>query len=169
MSELKYDKKLIEQLKEIASLSTHSSRDLLTVYNEMYSADEIIEKLQRDKKRLKEKLLWRGHHRHYLYIIGEEISCFFEQHYSGFIKVGVTGDPKNRLKALQNSNPRPLSFILILGCNTKFHAEVLEAGLHSKLSHHSIKNEWFSYNKYTRSWIEKIKKSGLENVTGKFK
>lgn len=109
----------------------------------------------------------KNYFRHYLYIISEEIDSYCNS-YSGFIKIGITANPRERIKALQCSNPRGLKFQAVYGFNYKFQAVVFEAGLHSLLRHHAAKNEWFYWNAHTEKWVNKIKEANLSCVTGEF-
>ena len=104
---------------------------------------------------------------HYVYVIGEECDVTFDI-FSGYMKVGITNNPHSRMKHLQCSNPRRLSFLCILAFDTKFHAEVVEKGLHSLMENNQTINEWFVFNKYTHKWLERIRNMGVKNVTERF-
>ena len=108
-------------------------------------------------------LTQKKYFRHYLYVIGQDTHSYCGS-YSGFIKIGISCNPKARLKALQTSNPRELYFLHIYDLDHKFQAVIFEAGLHKLLSHHLCKNEWFYWNKYTEKWIEKLKDSNFNTV-----
>lgn len=101
--------------------------------------------------------------KHYLYVIGEGCDVYCRC-YEGYIKVGISNNPKNRLKDLQCANPRSLKFLLVLGLRNKYQADFFECGVHAKMSNHLVKNEWFAYNQYTDNWIKKLSKC-FPNVT----
>ncbi len=58
-----------------------------------------------------------------------------------FCKIGISKDPKSRKRALQTSNPHPLTISLVL--NTDKNAVTLEKSLHKHFRKHCRQGEWF--------------------------
>lgn len=104
---------------------------------------------------------------HYLYFIGHNIESEFGK-YSGYVKVGISNNPRARLKDLDNAGPVKLKLILVLKLTSKVQAELLEAGVHSKLNSYREKGEWFRYSQHTLKWINKTKRSGYPIVTSEW-
>jgi hypothetical protein len=61
----------------------------------------------------------------------------------GPLKIGITKDPKNRLRALNTGNPAPLNIQLLLECSPCF-ARMVEQQAHRSLEAYKIKGEWFT-------------------------
>lgn len=59
----------------------------------------------------------------------------------GYIKIGITRDPKKRIDSIRNSLPVELSVIKVLPVKDY---RVTERELHNKYIHKHVKNEWFT-------------------------
>ena len=70
----------------------------------------------------------------YIYIIHQGESRLF--------KIGVSNDPKRRLRALQTGNPHPLTLLRAFKCST-MSAYRAEAAIHQHLAASRRKGEWF--------------------------
>jgi len=64
---------------------------------------------------------------------------YFIQSEDGYIKIGKSRKPYERLKTLQNSNPHKLRIVLLIPDNS----EKLEQKLHEKFKLYRYQNEWF--------------------------
>lgn len=59
------------------------------------------------------------------------------------VKIGLSNNPKRRLKALQTGNPRKLTLRGTVKTSSRRDAFALERQLHSKYKDKSINGEWF--------------------------
>ena len=67
----------------------------------------------------------------------------------GSIKVGVTSNPADRLRALQTGNPIALSMEYLLTTTDKQAAYLLEQRIHKCFSFIRLKGEWFDNLAYS--------------------
>jgi hypothetical protein len=81
--------------------------------------------------------------RSYVYIIG--------QAHDGPVKIGVSTKPRNRLHALQASNPAKLRIL------AKFRGDRdLEAAVHRLLGAYRLQGEWFERSVAVRTFIDNV-------------
>lgn len=59
------------------------------------------------------------------------------------VKIGMSDDPKKRIKQLQTGNPSVLRLLISIKCESRKHALELEKTLHRMLLNKNILNEWF--------------------------
>lgn len=62
----------------------------------------------------------------------------------GYIKIGVSNNVNKRLDSLQTGNPRKLTLMASIKCDTPNNAYRLEKKLHKKFKSQCIRGEWFS-------------------------
>ncbi len=72
-------------------------------------------------------------YKRYVYVAKEEIS--------GRIKIGISKDPEQRIKALNTGNPEEL--ILVAQFEAKKKGYQSEKDVHSLLKEHKVRSEWF--------------------------
>ena len=82
--------------------------------------------------------------RHFIYIIAQQGSLDQDILGDSFYKIGNSKNPKNRLKALQTSNPSQLNLVLEYETDYKDEALFLERELHNFFAPFREKGEWFS-------------------------
>lgn len=70
---------------------------------------------------------------------------FIQQGQSGPIKIGVSDDPKQRLKSLQTGSPHSLH---LRDAAPVPEDQRLESALHKKLEHRRLNGEWFEIAEY---------------------
>jgi T5orf172 domain len=64
----------------------------------------------------------------------------------GVMKIGVSQDPRSRLKSIQTSNPGKIELKFVSKKTPK--ARVIEQRLHRQLSDYRLEGEWFDYSAY---------------------
>lgn len=72
--------------------------------------------------------------RGYVYFISDVV---------GHIKIGVSEDPKTRIKQLQTGTIHPLRIVHLIRTKTMKDAYKVEALLHKKLKENCVEGEWF--------------------------
>lgn len=68
-----------------------------------------------------------------------------------FIKIGISDDPRFRLKGMQTGSPRTL---YLEYCGNTADAYVQEQYLHNKFKHLRVRGEWFKYTDEIKDQIE---------------
>lgn len=62
------------------------------------------------------------------------------------VKIGVAKDVKKRLGSIQTGNPRKVSVLYLIKCDSEKEAYVIENGLHRIYSEYRLEGEWFLIN-----------------------
>lgn len=69
-----------------------------------------------------------------------------------YLKIGVTGNPIERLKQLQTSNPRPLALWDIRPIKSTENRERFETEIHKLFEKHRVSGEWFVWHDDIMDW-----------------
>lgn len=64
------------------------------------------------------------------------------------VKIGMADDPKKRIKTLQTGNPNQLHLVMIIECNSRRHARLLESTLHNHLCGVNVLGEWYKIKEH---------------------
>ena len=78
---------------------------------------------------------------------------------NGMIKIGRSLDVQKRIKALQTSNPFPLTLILTISTND---SSQVESNLHQIFHHKRINGEWFNLSNQDINFVSNLKQQ-IEN------
>lgn len=70
-----------------------------------------------------------------------------EEPYAGYVKIGRTKNPQQRLTNLQTGNPRKLLIFREIPCNNLAAAQVIENELHAQYKKFRAHREWFKLSK----------------------
>jgi hypothetical protein len=81
---------------------------------------------------------------------------FIEALTSGFVKIGYSQNPQERLKSLQNGVP----FELVIIKTIKGTAED-EREIHRRFYKHRVRGEWYKFNQEIKDFIDEMPQSGL--------
>lgn len=74
-----------------------------------------------------------------------ETYCYFIQSgKKGAIKIGVSGDLKQRMAEMQTGNPYQLRLVFAVKCASRKIAEQMEGDLHYYFVSQRVRGEWFN-------------------------
>ena len=93
---------------------------------------------------------------YYLYFITNKDSA---------VKIGVSRDPRKRLKQLQTGNHTPLKIKKLVKLKSRSEAYKLEAELHQKFKNKKILNEWFFLDRDMEKFINTFEEKQESNYT----
>lgn len=82
---------------------------------------------------------------------------FLLNKFDSAVKIDITANPKQRLKALQCSHSQPLEILKVVEGGRE-----LEAELHKKFADYKIIGEWFKVHKNLMSYIKKLKQADYD-------
>ena len=91
----------------------------------------------------------------YIYVILDE--------QDNTVKIGFSINPRERLAHLQIGNGRRLQLI-----QTFVGDAVTEFDIHSEIYHYNVSGEWFQYNDYVKSVLQRYKENSFDPKNPKF-
>jgi hypothetical protein len=91
----------------------------------------------------------------YIYVILDE--------QDNTVKIGFSVNPRKRLSHLQIGNGRRLQLI-----QTFVGDAVTESDIHSEIYHYNVSGEWFTYNDYVKSVLQRYKENSFDHKNPKF-
>ena len=74
---------------------------------------------------------------------------------SNYYKIGMSKNPKNRLKDFQVASPQKLTLKHISECENA-EPNQQEASLHKKFKEYHVRGEWYRFNENQISWVINI-------------
>jgi len=101
-------------------------------------------------------LVFDGHSEYDHAVEHKKVVYFVQSRLGGPIKIGLTTEPKQRLKQLQNGSPIPLQILGALRGDAK-----VEAAIHERFRKLRLHDEWFEPSMELVEFIRQFGKGGL--------
>ena len=101
-------------------------------------------------------LVFDGHSEYDHAVEHKKVVYFVQSRLGGPIKIGLTTEPKQRLKQLQNGSPIPLQILGALRGDEK-----VEAAIHERFRKLRLHGEWFEPSMELVEFIRQFGKGGL--------